>query len=331
MRNVFLLIGCCIVLHVNAQFTHIDILYRDSFPAHVRSVVLQGYLVSHGHDGDTILSPMSWRYTEYDKSGRCIVYESRFSDGDFISDSTFFYPAMKTEVLKMKDRFSSAIITKAYNADGTINSIFFDNEKEDVVQEFKYNRRGRLIRLTETYAGQVKVIEYLYTKKGVLVKKSTSYGLVGEKQLHLNEAETYSYDSTGHVDMKLLSYFTGDGSLRRTDTSWYRYNEHGDLTGQVDVQQGGSMQSFLVNVYDSLGRLIEQERVLKLEGEPDYATTMLITYDKSGYCTSFYESSEESGGIVTWETTYDAQGLPLTCAYSNDAEVMFYRWTYVYW
>lgn len=332
MKGAFLLILCGMLLQLKAQFTDIDVLYRDSFPSDVRAVTLSGYLVSYRENGDTALSEMSSRYTEYDRKGKCIVRFGHFANGEFTSDSMFYYPERKTDVVKTKSNRSSATITKAYNPDGSLNSIFFDNDEgDDVVQEFRYNKRGQLLRFTETYAGQVKVIDYHYTKKGVLEKKSTSFGLVGEKQRHLNESETYRYDSAGRVAMLLLSFYAGDGNIRKTDTTWFAYNMQGKIARQLEVQQGGATKSAVVSSYDSLGRLTEQERLLQVAGVESYSSSIRITYDRYGYCTSFSGSTADSGDSVTWRTTYDASGLPLTCVYTNDAEVLFYTWTYVYW
>jgi hypothetical protein len=333
MRNTFVLLLCLATFHLNAQFTDIDVLYRDSFPPHIRAVTLTSYLISYGENPeDTSLRKMSSRYTEYNKAGRLIVQENRFSNGEFSSDSTFYYTETKRVEIRKKSNLSSSTVNMAYNADGTLNSIFSDlHEGDDLSQEFRYNRKKQLLRLSETYAGQTKVVDYTYTKKGVLMKKRTSFQNAGDKKLYPADMETYTYDSAGRVSITLISYFAEDGSIRKNDTIWYSYDGAGHIVRMIESLQNGASRWTTMNEFDKAGRLIGQSKDFQSQTEGAYSYVIRIEYDQQGNCALFSETTLDSGSAVSWRTTYDENGLPLYCYYSNDAEVMFFTWTYVKW
>ncbi len=194
--------------------------------------------------------------------------------------------------------------TYAWNADGTMQSVFIDygtfwekgtyTYQNGLLSEFlnvdaggrqykrtyTYDDQGNLLveKCTSHYAGDNETNTYTYDENGRRAfKKEMNYtGKVWA-------TTTYAYDETGRLIKRVCSFDEDyDGKLESTSTLTRTYNEKGGLSSQQEVS---SSTSSSVSTYDDRGRVILENRIWS-DGSSGVITYTYDNYGRStGFCT----------------------------------------------
>lgn len=314
-----------------AQSVGTNIFDKDSFPPNIKSVTIKCFALGDESQPDSLTREISSTYMEFVPNGKWSSRIVVFADGDVSYDSSWYDKNTRTHLLRRRNTFEPSLKSTAYNPDGTVNSIFFDAEqRDDISQKFDYDKQGRLIHTTETFTDQEKRQEFTYNKAGLLERKTVSYGSVLQKKQDIESEQQYFYNTNGQRTQVIEVYYGAKDVVRVRDTVWFVYDSDGRIISQTESRQNGEEQRKYTYAYDSTGRMIEKTYAYTSKTGGNGYVNNKWEYDKVGYCSYSYEEGPGYSIALRWKITYNEQGLPVLCYYSNDAEVFCYRWEYEY-
>lgn len=314
---------------LNAQDVYPNILERDSFPG-VKSLEISGYLLQFGEEMDTILIPLTQSGFTFNEVGAWTTRAGVFPDGNVSFDSIWYDQKTRTKFIRSANDFDPSLTSITYNAKGQIISELYSPElHEQVMTEYCYNKSGRLVRKSSSFGDQQTVDEYAYDKKGRMITRKQSTGSITGNTTKLDLASVYEYNAIGKLHRTISSFYGAPGVVNRIDTIWYEYDALKRLVVQKESRDSGKSSTITTWEYDDKGRTTAQEYIYNdLEGNYDQVNTY-AEYDSMGYCRNFSDNGSGYTMGLVWKTTYNEKGLPVSCIYTTDTEVILYKWEYV--
>jgi hypothetical protein len=327
MRILFFCLLQAIACALAAQSDDRNILNRDTFPAFVKKVTLNGYGVSEPSK-DRV--PVSSRYFELDSTGAWMVRIETFSDGDVSSDTMTYDAKLRKRVVTRSNDFEPDVTTTTYNKDNTVRSIHsVPRQRDPQLTEFEYDAAKRITKMTVTHT-EIRLIRYYsYDQSDRLVSMKLFSGTVAGKNEQLDYEESYTYDGDNYV--MYGSYYGANESVRTRDTVTCRFNERHLIIARNEVLDNGQMIRQTIYEYDDKGRVVQQsEESTALRTKEFRTSSVRMEYDSMGFYSLYVEEATSYGFSNRWTTKYNERGLPVETRYSTEAETFYYEWIYEY-
>lgn len=325
---------CCIVSILHGQEPDHNVFSRDSFPPFVKAVGITGYL--SGMEASAFDSSMiiSQSYFECDSTGRWKRRVDVGSGGLSADDTTWYDQTLHTRFDRLKNGYDESKVSTAFNRDGTVNSVFIDFQKQDDRSiKYDYDKQKRVVRCTETIAGLETVIDFVYNRKtGLLELKRTSTGNAGEKRHNIFNEEQYEYNEKKQCIKSYERFYGENNFMRLCDTVWFSYNDKDLLVEKRESRQNGTTKMHTAYEYDDSGRMIRKVYTYSTAEQPEpYTIINEWEFDDHGnWSMVSEEDSDGSGDAYTWDIKYNDRGLPESCTYETEAEIIYYVWEYEY-
>jgi hypothetical protein len=239
--------------------------------------------------------------------------------------TTFLYgqEISKEEIVKFKIKSITTV-----DGDGKIKSIYFYNERGDIIKigdddngktqtrrEFIYDNNKRLTEeKTFTSEGDVHHRDkYFYNSKDHLIKKESS-----DSNGSIDATWTYEYDENGnkiketqksgtignsvtkfkYVNGQLTESETSNDSIGKENKITYKYNETGQVTEEKTKDYYSNTTITLTYTYNPTGKLI------KLEEKSSNGVSSLTTYQYNDKGLLENDVWKSSLGKTAHKTTY---------------------------
>ena len=332
-RMKYTLIFVFLFGQIHAQIVDRSVVNLDSFPASVQVKSVEMVAQVGFVDVDTTYRQTQSRYIEFDRSGKWIVRRSIFAEGDVASDSLFYDAKTRTQVHKSQNEYDPRSIITVFNEDGTVKSVSYKLlMREEVLDEYEYDKKKRLVRHKQTFAERLMVGTYEYNAAGLLVRQTISSRDVSDKKMTLDNEKLMSYNEQALCTLILENHYGTAGAIRVRDTLWNVYNKEKRLLRCIEHRQNGEAGSEREYEYDQYGRVITVKLTWWDMGDEE--ETMSIDryeYDSQGYFRTHSTNGLHGTYEDTWKITYNEKGLPVHCVKQDPEGIYIYTWTYTYW
>lgn len=180
----------------------------------------------------------------------------------------------------------------------------YNPERANYLQQFFYDNKGRLVRLTKTYGTSTKtdrVEVWVYNQKDQLIEHKTN----SDGDSVFEETKTYEYNSNSDIAQITESDTSSTNSFDNL-TRMYFYNNQNQLD-QIKTDESNN-------------------------GTIDRITD--LTYDNNNYLSKsalYYVDTDETKKLYrTLEYTYDDEGNVLSTAFDSTSALNTYTYTYTY-
>ena len=228
------------------------------------------------------------------------------------------------------------IIKKVTSVSGQIIS-----SNGPVTEEFEYNDKGDVVKLTKTTAINVSVTEYEYTynESGDIVKERSvkntygsstyidNYDEFGNMTLHQNGDKflktEYTYDENGFTVKKVTTqrdpqYYGND----KVYTFEYTNDELGNVL-KIVTKDPNNMETVSEFVYDDESRILKETRTEIIGGQSNLYYVDEFTYDDKGNMLSYYHKYYSQESTVTYGYVYDDKGNILEKSKNGQPDIKY--------
>jgi RHS repeat-associated protein len=179
-------------------------------------------------------------------------------------------------------------------------------DPEEAVTEYVYDALGRKLAYTDANGAET---EYEYSGAGSLEKVTTagvtteenSYDLSGRLLTRTDGNGTATKYEYNNLNKPRFIILPGDESIPKNIIA-HKYDKNGSLIETVD-----SDNTYVLNSYDEMGRLLNRAEGLKTNGTYSQIITNSFTYDKTG---AVLTETDGNGNKAVY--TYDKVGRVLT-------------------
>lgn len=318
-----------VTIAASAQQDDRVVINLDSYPSFVKTVNVKAW---KEQPGDTTL------YTSGEmkigSTGKWAVRHEMYADGDESYDTIRYNGETRTKTIRRSNSFESSTTTIVYNPDSTVKSIYFDADmRDDISDEYEYDKKKRLVRHTQIFAETRMVEDYVYDKDSRVSTITRSSGSLTAKKLNLDSRITQTYDAGGRVILRLEQYFGANETLTVSDSIFWTYDARDPKVTKRESREWGKNQTTYTYRYDANGRMIS--KTCQLRTPEDNGNVFICNYewkyDDHGYCSYRFTRDGEFMQEWTCETKYNDKGLPVECRYTVDGTAYVYRWEYTYW
>lgn len=215
-----------------------------------------------------------------------------------------------------------------YSADGSQLTTRDAEDTLDINAIFYYDKDGDLIRKS-TFDGTY-ITEYTYTTSKVLLHSvENRYDIKDGKSVITTHVEAF-YDSLGREVESIYARRYGKDKYDPISVTHSTYDSLGRLIEKKYVDENGKMTMIKEYAYNAAGnqtreKITHADFGLNREGQG----LSVYTYDAHGNLTSETFGRGDDALVLSYEVTYNEQGLPVKCllSTSNDGRSM-YTWIY---
>jgi YD repeat-containing protein len=209
------------------------------------------------------------------------------------------------------------------------------------IEEFEYNDKGDIVKLTKTTATYVSVTEYEYTynESGDIVKERSvknaynsstyidNYDEFGNMTLHQNgdkfSKNEYTYDENGFTVKKVTT--ERDPLFYKNDkvyTFEYTNDELGNVL-KIVTKDPNNMETVSEFVYDDESRILKETRTEIIGGQSNLYYVDEFTYDDKGNILSYYHKYYSQESTVTYGYVYDDKGNILEKSKNGQPDIKY--------